>query len=74
MPWLTRLFLVQEVAAVDAKLAQRAQAKYKSCVRTTLRLTAGYECQDLQVMKVICLMPFLLAVLVLTASCCFRGM
>ncbi|KAK9835452.1 hypothetical protein WJX74_000339 [Apatococcus lobatus] len=38
----------KEVAAVDAKLAQRAQAKYKSCVRTTLRLASGYECQDLQ--------------------------
>ena len=29
------------------KLAQRAQAKYKSCVRMTLRLALGYECQDL---------------------------
>lgn len=38
---------VQEVATADLKLAQRAQAKYKSCVRTTLRLASGYECQDL---------------------------
>ncbi len=41
------LCLVQAIAAVDKKLAQRAQAKYKSCVRTTLRLAQGYECQDL---------------------------
>ena len=38
---------VQEIAASDLKLAQRAQAKYKSCVRTTLCLASGYECQDL---------------------------
>ena len=32
---------------MDAKLAQRVRARYKSCVRTTLRLAKGYECQDL---------------------------
>ncbi|KAK9842884.1 hypothetical protein WJX74_003872 [Apatococcus lobatus] len=37
----------KEVAAADLKLAQRALAKYKSCVRTTVRLMAGYECQEL---------------------------
>ena len=44
----TEYFLLsQELAAVDTKLAQRVQAKYKSCVRTTLQLAKGYECQDL---------------------------
>ncbi len=44
---LTAKCVFQEVATTDAKLAACAQAKYKACVRTCLRLAKGYECQDL---------------------------
>ena len=41
------LSAAQEIAAADVKLAQMALARYKSCVRSTVRMMAGYECQEL---------------------------
>ena len=40
------MFELQEVAAVDKQLALIALGRFKSCVRTTLLLFDGYECQE----------------------------
>lgn len=32
--------------AICPAAAKAASAKFKSCLRTTLRLTQGYECQE----------------------------
>lgn len=32
--------------AICPEAAKAASSKFKSCLRTTLRLTVGYECQE----------------------------
>ena len=38
--------LLQEVASIDKQLAVIALGRFKSCVRTSLLLCDGYECQE----------------------------
>lgn len=38
--------LLQEAASIDKQLASVALTQFKSCVRTTLLLCDGYECQE----------------------------
>ena len=38
--------LVQALQATCADAARSALCKFKSCLRTTLRLSNGYECQE----------------------------
>ena len=40
--WLS----IQEAATIDRQLASVALGQFKSCVRTTLLLCDGYECQE----------------------------
>ena len=42
----TPVTLLQEVASIDQQLAVIALGRFKSCVRTTLLLCDGYECQE----------------------------
>ena len=37
---------LQEVASIDKQLALIALGRFKSCLRTTLLLFDGYECQE----------------------------
>lgn len=37
---------LQEAASIDKQLASVALGQFKSCVRTTLLLCDGYECQE----------------------------
>ena len=37
---------MQEAATIDRQLASVALGQFKSCVRTTLLLCDGYECQE----------------------------
>lgn len=36
----------QEAASIDKQLASVALGQFKSCLRTTLLLCDGYECQE----------------------------
>ena len=43
---LTVTRFMQEAATIDQQLASVALGQFKSCVRTTLLLCDGYECQE----------------------------
>lgn len=43
---MSALYILQELSQLDAPVAEMALQHFRSCVRTTLLISHGYECQE----------------------------